>query len=189
MEWIKNCQMCNDGIVIGVNKYKKDGESERAACRHMAEDAAKEYPDLAEEFGWDRIRQRYKRHGKGWDSNAAKKRSGTLRPTNQQQSVPTTTNNMVVFPDSKEDESPFKMPENALSIVMDATIELYTCIGILNTKHPNWMEEDMPAWAKKYPVAIQEVIDRLTKIKGHLDERFPTYTGGDPNVIEIKSRR
>ena len=73
MEWIKNCQMCNDGIVIGVNKYKKDGESERAACRHMAEDAAKEYPDLAEEFSEGAIYGRYRRHGKGYDSNASRK--------------------------------------------------------------------------------------------------------------------
>ncbi|RLD69483.1 MAG: hypothetical protein DRI87_09605 [Bacteroidetes bacterium] len=92
MEWIKNCQMCNDGIVIGVNKYKDDGESERAACRHMADDAAKEFPDLAEEFSFGAIHGRYERHGKGRDPHAAEKRRTVARcdTTSQQQSVPTT---------------------------------------------------------------------------------------------------
>ncbi len=60
--WIKDCKLCNDGICIKVESLKGEGHNEWKSCNIMHEEAAKEYPELAEEFSARRILDRYRYH-------------------------------------------------------------------------------------------------------------------------------
>jgi hypothetical protein len=64
-KWIKNCQICNDGLCIRVEELKRDGLSVRTAAEVMHEEACEAYPELKNEFSTSKIRDRYRYHMKG----------------------------------------------------------------------------------------------------------------------------
>jgi hypothetical protein len=63
-KWIKNCQICNDGLCIRFEELKKNAHKDRRIAAIMAEEANQAYPELKDEFSADRIRDRYRYHMK-----------------------------------------------------------------------------------------------------------------------------